>query len=408
MGLWGRIKSLTTSEGRERVRFLRAVAEIARRVPGVQLVREDPDQFQLELRVGNEDSRLYLGNLYAEIRAASFEDRVRRAEAFLLDLAASSQFGPQDWPTLRDRLVPVVRTEASFFMGAERLGAIRRSFLPFLVEAVVIDSDSSMRYVTDGDPERWGVTTEEVFEAARRRLAAANDAVEPMADTPGWWRVSTDDDYECSRLLLPGWLASFRGRVNGRPLAIVPDRRTLIVGGGDDLAVVNALLKTAQQMVEASPRPLSTLVYTCDAAGAVVPLEVPPEDPLWPALTQARHVFEANEYASQKAHLEAAHERDGVDIFVASYSVVRSPDGIQRSYAAWPEGVDTLLPRADCVGIGSRPGAPASWIALVPWQEVERHAADALVPDSRYSPIRYRALQWPDAETIARLRQLAV
>jgi hypothetical protein len=34
------------------------------------------------------------------------------------------------------------------------------------------------------------------------------------------WLVSSNDMYESSRLLLPGWLASFGGKVSGRPVAI--------------------------------------------------------------------------------------------------------------------------------------------------------------------------------------------
>ena len=45
---------------------------------------------------------------------------------------------------------------------------LRRPFVPFLIEAVVVDSDDSFQYIMQGAPEDWQVGEDAIFDAARR------------------------------------------------------------------------------------------------------------------------------------------------------------------------------------------------------------------------------------------------
>jgi len=268
-----------------------------------------------------------------------------------------------------------------------------------------------MMYVTPDQPEEWGVDANAVFEEARRNLAASDDRILPFyerASSP-LWRVGADDDYETSRLLLPGWLLSFESKVEGRPVAIVPDRRTLIVGGSEDVALLERMLQIAEEKAKSSPRHLSMVPYTTDPTGGVIPFEIPADHPLLPALRHAYHLLAGTEYGCQKEHLDALHERNGTDVFVASYSAVRGKDGIERSYASWGEDVDSLLPKTELLAMGSEGGGTESgrWMALVPWEEVERIAGDCLRLDPAWDPPRYRTLRWPEPAQIAQLRAAA-
>jgi hypothetical protein len=112
------------------------------------------------------------------------------------------------------------------------------------------------------------------------------------------------------------------------------------------------------------------------------------------------------EYVRQKEHLDAVHEGDGTDVFVASYGAIRGKDGVERSYTSWGEGIDCLLPKTDLLAMGSdRNGAEdEKWRALVPWEAVERVAIGCLKLDPGCDPPRYRTMRWPEPVQIAQLR----
>jgi hypothetical protein len=265
-----------------------------------------------------------------------------------------------------------------------------------------------MEYVNQNEPGKWQVDAEEVFEEAHRNLAACQDGIEPFgekASTP-MWHVATGDDYESSRLLLPGWLSSFEGKVKGRPVAVVPDRKTLIVGGSEDAALLERMLMLAEEKARASPRYLSMVPYTTGPTGTIIPFELPAGDPLEPALRRAYHLLAGTEYHSQKDHLNALYDRDGTDIFVASYGSIRGKDGIERSYTSWGEGIDSLLPKTELLAIGGDGNGTegGKWLALVPWEDVERIASGCLRLDPECDPPRYRTVRWPEPAQIAELR----
>src|SRR6185369_15379006 len=94
------------------------------------------------------------------------------------------------------------------------------------------------------------------------------------------WHVARDDSYESSRLLLPAWLASFAGKVKGKPVAVVPHRSCVVVGGDGDHACLRRLIEFARREYEASPRAISPALYTVDAGGALAPLVLPGDHPL--------------------------------------------------------------------------------------------------------------------------------
>ena len=66
--------------------------------------------------------------------------------------------------------------------------------------------------------------------------------------------------------------------------------------------------------------------------------------------------FLGQDYAEQKDLLDKMNIKNGVDVFVATFSVVQAPDGRIFSYAVWAEGVDALLPETDMVVFTRRDG----------------------------------------------------
>src|SRR5207302_268368 len=135
------------------------------------------------------------------------------------------------------------------FASTPAADCVGRPFVPFLCEYLALDGDDSMSYVSESELRDWGISRDEAFARARATLAShdALHGVEPYdSDAPyPIWHVAYDDSYQSSRLLIPGWLASFAGRVQGRPIAIVPDRSRVIVTGDESPAAVRRLIETA-------------------------------------------------------------------------------------------------------------------------------------------------------------------
>jgi hypothetical protein len=102
--------------------------------------------------------------------------------------------------------------------------------------------------------------------------------------------------------------------------------------------------------------------------------------------------FIGPEYTAQKQLLDAAYERGGIAIFVASFSVAQRQGGSRVSYSVWGEGVDTLLPVTQKVAF-LREGE--GLVALGEWERVFEIIGDLMEMTEDY-PRRYRVREFPD------------
>jgi hypothetical protein len=296
-------------------------------------------------------------------------------------------------------------------VGARDVGdkqPIRRPFGPFLVECVGIDSDEGIGYVAPHLLSKWNVQASDVFAAATEnaRTYFVDDVAsyDPSAPYPLWY-VARDDSYESSRLLVPGWLASFSGRVRGRPVAIVPHRGLLVVGGDDDQACLRRLIDSAKAEFEASPRSISPALFTTDAGGKVVPLVLPPVQPLAADVAVGHHMMAMAEYTAQQRQFE---ERSSGDLFVAPYNAVREKAGGTFSYTTWTKDVPSLLPRAERVALVFDPHRKHGDVLWLPWQILVETVGDCLAAEPDMDPARWRTIRWPSSEITARLRATTI
>ena len=301
----------------------------------------------------------------------------------------------ETWETARATLLPVLRgaTYGVEMWAKQRSAAFaRRPFLPYIDHAVVIDEPTSMHYVSRHAIERWGVTEEAVFAAAEERLSLlAAPSVEPHDDDAHGplWIVTSNDTYESSRLLVRGWLASFRGRVEGNPVAIIPERSTLIVGGDARPEMIELLLDKAEEEFTASKRRLSPALYSVDAQGAVVPYARRSTDPLAAKVKVAHEKLAIYEHRAQKEVLDALHEEREEDVFVGRYLVFEGADApLPRSLSVWTKGVRSYLPRTEKVILlvpGEGPGAKPKASVEVPFEAIR----DRLTPVPEHRPERF-------------------
>jgi hypothetical protein len=382
--------------------FAAEVQEALRATLRVTSIEYVPADFSLLFELGGKRT-IFLGNVFAETREKSPKERRQRIERFVQALCTVPA-RKVDWEEARERLVPLLRgSNMVLHVGSDtdRL-PIRRAFAPFLLEFVGLDSPDSLEYVSPSVLSGWAVQQDEVFGAAHRVAAEAfaND-VEPFdADAPyGIWHVGRDDNYESSRLLVQGWLAAFEGKVMGRPVAIVPHRSCLIVGGDGNDRCLHRLVESALTEYKAAPRRISPALYTVDDGGAVIPLVLPRSHPLAREVTRGHRVLAATTYTEQQ---EALQIRLGEDIFVASCLDVKDKHGTEFTFTTWGHEVTSLLPRAERVAVDAGPSLVVTWDVLV------EYAGDCLVLEPDLDPPRWRTVRWPSRAQIAKLRAFAL
>jgi hypothetical protein len=368
-------------------------------------VKKHPEVFGFLVDRGQGEQRVFLDNVFGESRDDAPETRRGRIAQFVASLETPDT-SKMTWDEIRPRLVPLLRAPSMFSnvtVTREKL-PITRPFVPFVIECVGFDSEHSMAYVTPGMAEAWGVQVDDIFAAAtetgRTNFVADLERYDPDAEYPIWF-VARNDSYESSRLAIPGWLASFAGKVKGRPIAIVPRRDLLIVGGDGNEQCVRRLLNTAHAEFEGAPRRISPALYTVNEKGAVVPLNLDPTHPLASEVAVAHVKAAIAEYETQKEPLQ---NRLGEGVFVASCNGRKEDDGRVYTYAVWSKDVPTLLPRTDLVMLLTEPGVKGGEVIRVAWEKLAEVFGDCMIEEPGLDPPRWRTLTWPTDAMLSRVR----
>jgi hypothetical protein len=348
---------------------------------------------------------LFLRNVFAETRDMAPAERAARVQRFI-SVVRSPPEDELSFEAARGRLVPLLRHATVFHRidGGKLRVAIQRPFAPFLIECVGVDAEDSIGYLTESQLENWNVSAEAAFRAARETAAAAfaPGDIRPYGSERGFalWHVAKDDSYESSRLLVPGWLAGFASRVSGRPVAIVPARSRVIVGGDGNEACLRFLIEAANREYLASPRSITPALYTIGEGGAVVPLLLPPGHPLAGEVALGHVSLAATEYKTQQDVLQA---KLGEETFVATYRGFRKGE-LVSSFTTWSEDVPSLLPEAAEIAIVPSGGDHFR----VPWTTALTVVGDGLRREPGLDPPRWRTGRWPDAAAFAKLRAAAI
>jgi hypothetical protein len=414
VGLFGKLKQLVSGSGQTppppptpQELFAGEMTAAIERLPGIGGITRNAADYSIRVKRVGEDGEhtIFLHNAFLETRDMSPEQRAAYLQRFVSVLGG--KVDEPDWAGAQERLVPVLRASSMSVDAIPDLDKrpLRRPFVPFLIEAAALDFETSFLLVSPAMAATWKVGTDELFAAARENAARCfrDGDVELYDESAPYplWHVARDDTYQSSRLLLPGWLASFAGRVAGRPVAIVPDRSTLIVGGDGDERCLRRLIETARAEYRSSPRRISLGLYTPAPDGGVVPLTLPPEHALAGPVALGHVALAIHEYGVQQKDLQA---RVGDDLYVATCDGIDPKQGLPFSYTTWTEQVSALLPEADYVMIGVGAAGQNLTILRVPWNTVQETAPGCLVREAGIDPPRWRTVRWPDPPAIAALR----
>ncbi len=313
---------------------------------------------------------------------------------------------PVSWEEARALLLPVLRrsTEPPHAWRTARDDPDARlvswPVLPHLRELLALDLPEVRAFVGRGQLAAWGVDEKTARQAAHDNLTPrASEGLEPRP-AYGLWQLASGDGVEISRVLLSGWLAAFEGQVAGRPVAIVPASRVLLVGGSERAPEVDRLVTLANEVFRTAQQPVSPVPLTVDYGGRVVPLPLPDDHPSAGAVASAHRLLAAYEYAAQRDQLLQAD----VGLALPQVQLVReSASGRAWTQCRWdPTAGAALLPHTDRVVLAPASGGDFS----VPWPALHDEAAGCLEPTD-HLPARSR-VRWPADKTLAALRDHAL
>ena len=267
---------------------------------------------------------------------------------------------PSGWDEVRAMLRPLLRPShpRGGIPASGPHAPLRRSWLPFLSEFVVVDQPETMTYVGADQLAGWKVTADEVFRTARDNLTGA--VLHGVAESPVVVQFTEDENaYWTSHLLLEGWLARLAPQVGGVPVAFAPDHGTLIVAA-EDSAHLPELFARAEVMYLASPRAITPMAYVSGDDGRTVPYRVPPGHPMHDCIRRAELIQQVQEYTRQAESVPGA-------------APLRLVDGMRTRTVST---ADALLPAADEVDVDGK---------ITPWREL----AGELTPVAGIDPPRW-------------------
>jgi hypothetical protein len=256
-------------------------AEIERfRDAVVEVLRAEYPKRQFELAgdpwiITSASTQLGLQNLYARCQQGAPGPAEQRSiikahfeSVFAAEATLATQ-APLPWekarPLLRPQLVP-----AEYF---ETVHGPHTALCDGVVEAYVIDADSSYQVVTDEDVTRWKVSIEALEEAAIGNLEAGSSGMKLSSqdgDDP-FIIVALGDGYDAARILLPGFRRYAAQRLGEPFLAGIPNRDFLIawsLGGSPEFQG-----RTRRAIVEdfsSQPHPLTQAVLRVTVTGITV------------------------------------------------------------------------------------------------------------------------------------------
>ncbi len=364
----------------------------------------DPQDFQLRFFEGEKEVGVAsLRNLYDEYCKVPRAVRSHQLKHVVRALLSYHKEMPEEFQDAACDLRPMVRTRSYFDLirlqqrveGGEGPNIPCQPIGDHLAASLVYDLPEAMRTISQDSLDEWGVSYYEAMEVARRNLEEMEFRFAGLDDR--MYASVTGDNYDASRLLLTDLIR--RLKVNGDYIAMVPNRDSLLIAGSDDVEGLAILADLAEKALE-EPRPMSAIPMRLDGDEWVMWMP-PPDHPHFEKfrLLEVKSLF--SEYSDQKPLLDALHEKQGIDIFVATYSAVEKENGEVFSYCVWSKGVDAYLPKTQKIMFVEE---GKDDIVGGDWDTVQRILGHFMEPVEDLYPPRWRVQEFPTPDELAKLR----
>jgi hypothetical protein len=379
--------------------------------------RYDATKFALVLAPdGGDVSMFFLDNFYGEYCAADPSAR----EDTWTRLFAQTPAARVTFEESRSHLLPLVREGLYFDIAQLTLrdmsdivqlrlrrdgpkpSVLHHPITSFFHEALAIDGDKTITQVTDAYTKDWKKSWEELREVAMANLAARSkeDFVQVK---PGLWRSPWHDNYDASRILLTKKIAALP--VHGAPIAMVPNRDTLLVAGDKDAAALLAMADLAKQIMD-EPRAMMSCALRLDGDkwSEYLP-DVTPEVKARFRMQQLSAMMGL--YGSQKKALDEDFAARHEDLFVATYMAFAKPGAEPFSVSTLSRGTHMLLPVTERVMFIDakevvRDKSDTKPLGWAPWERVMKVFGKSMKPMGM-SPERYRIDEFPTSEQLKAL-----
>jgi hypothetical protein len=361
-------------------------------------LRYEPAEFRIiQLRDGKEVGVVNLGNMFQAHLAL---ERRRRAEHLQHCVRVAMRINrelPTDFDEARPNLRPKLWSRTimehlrlkNLYSDAPQ-GALDLPCQPIgehLLACLGYDWPDSVQSINQEDLEKWGTSVYEALETAKENLEEAPATAAKIGDR--LFTFVTGDSYDAVRLILVNRIKEFD--LSGSPVVMIPNRDSILITGSEDAAGLAMMAELAARGLE-QPYTLSGIPLILDD-GEWVDWMPPADHPSYERFREIELNFIGSEYAEQKELLDAAHERGGIDIFVASFSAATRPDGSKVSFCSWGDGVDALIPVTQRVAFMQK--GRENVAAFGDWARV-REVAGELMELTDHYPRRYRVREFPE------------
>jgi hypothetical protein len=351
-----------------------------------------------------------LGNAYAVYERAGFFERRGVLKALAISsLEVGYRPVPERFEEALPHLLPRVRDLAYYgltqlqldLQGVPCLEIPTRPFADGFAFELAFDGPRSIASIGKEQIDRWDKSFDDVLDLAGANLRALSQGPFEVP-APGLYLSPWQDCHDASRLACLELL--HHQKVRGEHIAMVPNRDVLLLTGSDDFEAQAAMLGIAGPAL-AHERAISGVPLVL-SAGGWQRWAVPEENPNRDGFRRLDVLNLGGTYAQQKELLEQQHQRDDVDIYIASFSTAEK-NGVINSYCVWGEGVDSLLPRTDVVAFGWNDRPKDAAPLVVPWADVVALFPDLMEPQGWY-PEMWRVRTFPPEHKLRELQARAV
>ncbi|MDB4778327.1 DUF1444 family protein [bacterium] len=385
--------------------FAQQIIEGLRNAGDERAIIYQPEEFQLQFRDGDTDCGvLNLSNLYAEFSKLDPELHEKRISEIVRAALSHLKPIPEDFQDASYDLRPRLWSRSTFEMMKlkSRLEGNEVDSWPLepigdhLYLSLVFDLPESVRSLNDGDLNNWNISFWEAREVALKNLAEEDFVLASLGDV--LYASNTGDSYDATRLILANLIEQLQ--IEGDPVAMVPNRDTLLITGSESEVGLTMMIEMAAKELQENPRPmLATLLSFRD--GQWEDWELPIDHPSQEQYRRCVLGWRQFEYDNQKKILDAINEQELNDCFNANFTVI-SKDDQHLSYSVWAQGIVNSLPKTDIVAFVGESDSEVKSFAT--WESVVKHCGE-LMEEQEFYPSRFLVREFPPESLLAQLEQ---
>jgi hypothetical protein len=395
-----------SGEPPDRDRFAALLIEGIRQAGETRPLHYDPATSSIRAE-GRGTSQFSFHDAYKEYQASSPDVRALLVRNFIRTWFTPLQDVLEDYEAVQHDLLPAVRSRGSIEIsclrlraeGAKVIGWPYRPLAEHLSVSLVYDLPASITSIHQGHLDNWKVEFEQALVRAKANLASLTGGHGLDRVTPGVWRSPWRDNHDTARLVLLDLIRAHK--VTGDPVAMIPNRDTLLLTGADDR---RGLVRLAEIAEKAWEHPRSVSGVAVRLRGDDWEPFLPPENhPAYGRLHRLQLMSLGGESNTQAKALDAWYEKEDEDIYVSPCTVVTDPKtGASFSYSVWTDTVHASLPVAEVVFFVRVDNDQPKLLGRAPWARVREQLGALMTPQDLY-PARFEVSEFPSEEQLKAL-----